>query len=98
MGHQVIKQPNGQFAVFDSGGDEWIFADATEEELLEYYEQRAAERARKDTMRILEAVKADEPHRVYYQFAMTFKEANREHNSHLPKVFKQGEFVGFPDD
>jgi len=95
MGHQIIKQPDGLLAVFDSVTDSWIFADATEKELLKYYEKRAAKQARKETLRVLEAVQADEPHRVYYQFTKTFKEANNKHNSNHPKVFKKGKFVGF---
>ncbi len=97
MGHQIIKQPNDLFAVFCNNTDSWIFADATSEELLDYYAERAAEEARKRTQEILNHVDAGEPRRAYYQFAMTFKEANAEHNRRHPKAFKKGEFIGFPD-
>lgn len=75
MGHQVIKQPDGLYAVFSSGTDQWIMWDFTREELIEHYVQRAAEVARKDTAELLDMVD-DNPREAYAQFAMTFEEAN----------------------
>lgn len=76
MGHQIIKQPDGKLAVYSSVVDAWILVDASPEELLDYYAERAAKDARRDTQRVLDAVLADQPREVYYQFAMTFDEAN----------------------
>lgn len=97
MGHQIIKQPNGLLAVFCNNTDSWVLADCTSEELLDYYEQRAADEARKRTQEILDHVEAGDPRRAYYQFAMTFEEANKEHNTRHPKAFRKGEFIGFPE-
>jgi hypothetical protein len=76
MGHQIITQPDGKLAVYSSSVDAWILFNASPEELVEYYAERAAEDARRDVQRILGHVLAGEPREVYYQFAMTFEEAD----------------------
>lgn len=75
MGHQIIKQPDGQLAVWSSNVDDWIVYDATADELVELYVSEAADRARQTIRETVTAVEADEPERVYYQFVMTFDEA-----------------------
>lgn len=75
MGHQIIKQPDGKLAVFSSFIDDWIIQDATPEELLDYYAEKAAKDARTSTQQVLDAVLADRPRDVYYRSAMTFEEA-----------------------
>lgn len=76
MGHQIIKQPDGRLAVFSSVVDDWIITDATQRELEDYYAEEAAEKARKVTRRICEAVLAGNARKVYYQFAISFEEAD----------------------
>jgi len=78
MGHQIIKQPDGRLAVFSSVVDDWIIHDASPQELEDYYAEKAAEKAREDTRRICGAVLAGDARSVYYQFALTFDEANEE--------------------
>jgi hypothetical protein len=75
MGNQIIKQPDGKFAVFSSITDRIIVWDATADEIVEYFAERAAERAREDVRRTIEYVAAGEPRRAYFQFAMTWEEA-----------------------
>jgi hypothetical protein len=82
VGHQIIKQPDGLLAVFSSVTDSFILADCNPAELLDYYAQRAAQQARKDTQRVLDAVEAGEPRKVYHQFAMTYDEAVKLHRRH----------------
>jgi hypothetical protein len=77
MGHQIIKTPDGTLAVFSSVVDDWIITNATPEDLLDYYANKAAEEARAATQRILVDVLRDNPRGVYYQFAMTFEEAQQ---------------------
>lgn len=82
MGHQIIKQPPGMYAnpyyaVFSSFSDQWIVWNVTREELLDYYAKKAAEDARRHTAEIIDAVNED-PRKAYYQFAMSFEEANAE--------------------
>lgn len=79
MGHQIIKQPDGRLCVFSSVVGEVVIADATPEELADYYAADAAEKARKQIEKITEAVLADMPRTVYYRLAMTYEEAVAEH-------------------
>jgi hypothetical protein len=79
MGHQIIKEPGKDtFAVFSSFTDSWILWNASREELLDYYAERAATSVREGTARILDAVQSGNPRQAYHQFAMTFEEANAE--------------------
>lgn len=77
MGQQIIRQPDGLFAVFSSNVDAFIIIDATPEELVEWRAEEAAKRARKDTGRELGHVLAGNPQKVYFQFAKTWEEAQR---------------------
>ena len=81
MGHQIIKQPDGLYAVFSSFTDTWIMSGATREELLDYYAGKAAEDARRGAANTIDLVD-ENPRRVYYQFTMTFEEANAESVEH----------------
>lgn len=87
MGQQIIKQPDGRLAVFSSIVDAFIVVDATPEEILDWRAEQAAEDARRATQRELDAVLADDPRRVYFQFARTWEEAarlDREHGGDDP--------------
>lgn len=75
MGHQVIKQPDGLYAIFSSVVDSWIVYDATRQDVIDYYAGQAEKDTREKVTRILDSVDED-PRKAYYQFAMTFEEAN----------------------
>lgn len=75
MGKQIIKQPDGKYAVFSSVTDTIIFWDATEEEVVQYFVDRVVEGTRRSVEKILTHVAADKPRKAYYQFAMTWEEA-----------------------
>lgn len=82
MGHQIIKEPGKDtYAVFSSGTSRWIRQNATREELIEYYAERAARDARKSAAETIDAVDED-PRTAYFDFAMTFEEANAESVAH----------------
>lgn len=84
MGQQIIKQPDGRLAVFSSIVDAFIVVDATPEEILDWRAEEAAAKERERTQRELDAVLADDPRRVYFQFTRTWEEAaqlDREHNT-----------------
>ena len=86
MGQQIIKQPDGRLAVFSSVTDSFIVVDAAPDELVEWRAEEAAEKAREQTRRELEHVLADNPRKVYFQFAKTLDEAaemDREHGGEL---------------
>lgn len=56
MGHQIIKQPNGKFAVWSSGVDDFILIDATPEEIVQDYVEKESERIRKEVADIVTAL------------------------------------------
>jgi hypothetical protein len=85
MGQQIIKQPDGKLAVFSSVVDAFIIVDATPEEILEWRAEQAAEDARRATQRELDAVLADDPRRVYFQFARTWEEASEMDRKNAPE-------------
>jgi hypothetical protein len=75
MGHQIIKQPDGRFVIFSSITDTIIVYDAFAAEIVEYFAEKAAEDARRQVRRILDAVSEDRPREAYYQFTLTWAEA-----------------------
>lgn len=86
MGQQIIRQPDGELAVFSSNTDTFIIVDATPEELIEWRAEEAAERAREQTRRELDKVLAGESRAVYHQFTLTWNEAaemSRQRGGHL---------------
>lgn len=80
MAEQIIKQPDGRFAVFSSFTDTFIAWDATPEEIVEWRMQRAAAKAQEDTLREMGRVQSME--KPYAQFTLDWDRAielNREH-------------------
>jgi len=75
MGQQIIRQPDGKLAVFNSITDTIVYYDATAEEIIEWRAQQAAEDARRATREQLKDVIRGEPFRVYHQFTMTWQAA-----------------------
>lgn len=92
MGNQIIRQPDGQLAIFSSNTDTIIVWDATEDEVLQWFVDRAAEDTRRQVRDILRHVIAGQPARAYYQFAMTWQEAlesDREHDGEVWRHFAE---------
>lgn len=81
MGYQVIKQPNGLYAIFSSYTDTWCESNADRQEIFDWFAERAKEDSDRAIKRVLDAVDAD-PRNAYYQFAMTFEEANAKSIEH----------------
>jgi hypothetical protein len=79
--------------VFSSGVDAWILVDASPEDLADYYAEKAAEDARRSTARVLDAMLAGEPAQVYYQFAMSFSEADSASREHDGPWWRDGEWA-----
>jgi hypothetical protein len=77
MGHQIIKCPDGTLAVFSNNVDSWVLTNATPGERLDYYAEKVAKQAREDIQRVLDAVLAGEPRKVYYQFTLSFEQADQ---------------------
>jgi hypothetical protein len=89
MGNQIIKQPDGHYAIFSTITNTIHFWDATADEIVEYFAEQAAKRAREDTRRVLDHVAAGEPRKAYFQFAMTWDEALRKDQEHGGEVWSE---------
>jgi hypothetical protein len=76
MGQQVIKQPDGLYAIFSSITDTWIVYDATRKEISNYFARQAADDARHQVDRIFARLDTNPAAAAYYQFTLTFEEAN----------------------
>lgn len=81
MADQIIKQPDGLLAVFSNFSDSWRAWDATPEELIQFYVDEAVAETRERIMRLLALIE-ENPRRAYYQFTMTFAEANEKSVAH----------------
>lgn len=73
MGRQIIRQPDGLYAVFSTGVDSWIAHDLTRDGLIEWFAERAARDARRDMAQLLDDM--DEPGYAN-PMGETFEEAN----------------------
>jgi hypothetical protein len=93
MGSQIIKQPDGRFAVFSTFTDTIIIWDATVSDIVEYFERQAAEDARRAVTRRTDLVEAGKAREAYYQFTMTWPEALRKDEQHGGGAWHQ-----FPQD
>ena len=56
MGHQIIKQPDGKYLIWSTIVDDIIVYDADREEVIEYFIEKAAERARRETDQSLDLI------------------------------------------
>lgn len=80
MALKLIKQPKGKFGFFDTFSSRIILVNTTEDELIEFYANRAAERARAEMKENLKEVKTKQ-YRLYdSHMTVTLKTALQEHN------------------
>lgn len=77
MGHQIIRQPDGLYAVFSSGVDRWVAADLTRDQYIEWRVEQAVREAREDAGRLLDDADAGLVYSGY-----TFEEANEKSVAH----------------
>lgn len=87
MGYQIIKQPDDLYAVFCSHTDTIVVWNASDEDIVDWFAEIAAERAREDARRILAHVAVGQPERAYHQFAMSWEEALEEDRDHEGEVW-----------
>lgn len=86
MGFQIIKQPDGLYAIFSSITDTFHLYDATPQDVEDYFVEIATEQTKREVARIMNAVVAGMPRRAYAQFALTWEEAlelDREHGGEV---------------
>ncbi|HEY5986679.1 MAG TPA: hypothetical protein VIV12_09915 [Streptosporangiaceae bacterium] len=86
MGQQIIRQPDGYYAVFSSITDTIIMWDASAEEVVEWFTEQATEDTRRKVNQLIEKVAAGE--RAYYQFTMTWNEALAKDERHGGDAWK----------
>lgn len=82
MGKQIIKQPDGKFAVFCSNTDTIVVWDGTQDEIIQWFVERAVESTTRQVEKLLGHVAADDPRKAYFQFAMTWDEALADDRAH----------------
>jgi hypothetical protein len=90
MAFQVIKQPDGKLAIFTTEQDRWTAWDLDPEEVVQWFADRAGADARERAQRIVNHVLEGTPWKVYFQFAMTFAEANAHSWHHGGEVLPGG--------
>lgn len=71
--NQIIKQPNGLWALWSSIVDNFVLTDATEQDLIDYFVEREKEQW---TAIIKDKIsKLNRGVKAYWQFTMTYEEA-----------------------
>ncbi len=86
MGHQIIKQPDGNYCVFSTVVDNVIIVNATRQELMDYYGERARKEASRSTWKTVQDI--EEGKKPYGQFTKTYDEmveTIKELHGSLPK-------------
>lgn len=95
MGQQIIRQPDGRYAIFSSNTDTIIVYDATAPEIIDWFAEQAAQHARVVGRGQLGHVEGGRPEEAYYQFAMTWDEALENDRENGGEAWQQ--FVGDRD-
>jgi hypothetical protein len=72
MSMQILKQPDGLYAIWSTFSDELVVEDATAEEIVVYLRERAARLDEKQTRAELARLESDKPQR---RFGITYEEA-----------------------
>ena len=84
MGHQIIKQPDGKYAIWSSVVDDFIAGDLDRADVLIEFAQDAFKESIHRTSRLLELV--DAGGKPYHQFTLTYEKAmERRESVHGPK-------------
>jgi len=73
MGHQIIKQPDGRYAIWSSVVDSFVLVNATKQDIIDYYIVKEIEAINKEVTEKTEAL--DRGEKPYAQFTMTLREA-----------------------
>lgn len=74
MSNQIIKQPNGKYALWSSVVDDFVLVDGTREEIIQEFVDRAMrdiERLKADVAETIDKIDAGDP--AYMQFTLTFE-------------------------
>lgn len=77
MGQQIIKQPNGKFALWSSIVDSFVMLDAEPKDIVDEWIADERQRVERAVTEIVDKLNRGEP--AYYQFSMTWEEALATH-------------------
>lgn len=72
MGYQIIRQPDGRYALFCNITDTIARWNATEDDVVAWFVDEAAEKARHWTRFLLGHIAAGQPERAYHQYALSW--------------------------
>jgi hypothetical protein len=72
---QIIKQPDGRYAVFSSVTGTLLVWDGAEDEIVEWITERAAERAREGARKTIALVAAGDEMKIYGRHGLSWGEA-----------------------
>lgn len=90
MGHQIVKQPNGRYCIFNSVIDSIIKYDMSADEIVEEWTRQARKEIKKEVEEICE--KLDNGEKPYLKFTKTYNECIdiiiHEHGSDLGNKIK----------
>ena len=73
MGLQIIKQPDGRYAIWSTVVDDFLQMDLRESEVHEFFGCRAYDEAAESAQCVMEQLECGE--RPYFQFTLTWKQA-----------------------
>ena len=73
MGQQIIKQPDGKYAVWSSNVDYFVFVNASPADIIEYFVEKQREDITATVTKNVAALENGE--KPYHQFTMTWDEA-----------------------
>lgn len=73
MGQQIIKQPNGLYAVWSTVSDSFIMWDCAPEDIIQDRIEEETQRIREGVLKTCAELAAGK--KPYYQFTMSFNEA-----------------------
>lgn len=79
MGYQVIKQPDGDLAIWSSYSDKFVMVDANEEDVVNYFVELATTEATINAQRVVNAVLEDQPRKIYAQFTLSWKDVKKKY-------------------
>ena len=92
---QIIKQPDGKFALWSSVCDNFILINASPEEIINYKIERKTESIKNNVMKTISKLKQNE--KPYYQFTQTWEDCletvknnhGQKELNHLLKALKE---------
>lgn len=84
MGRQIIKQPDGKFAVWSTVADGLMAHGMTRAEVEDLFVNEAKRDALDRVRQVLDLVDSGRARDAYFQFVKPWAEALREHNHNFP--------------